>query len=184
MTFLEFFEALIGCAEIFATDAVVKDPTTPRPSTVLTQDPSVYSMPASPSRMTSQVCTPHPSTVLAQDPSVYFMPASLSRMACQVRTPPNHATSLSSLRLPHCHCWKSWQRTPSQPWQSNWGETHVQAEFWFTAEGYSTSYSDAHCFMLEEDWEKIGWMNWEARTQTGRIPDGRQSVSDLVLAVS
>lgn len=65
MTFLEFFEALIGCAEIFATDAVVKDPTTPRPSTVLTQDPSVYSMPASPSRMTSQVCTPHPSTVLA-----------------------------------------------------------------------------------------------------------------------
>ena len=55
MTFLEFFEALIGCAEIFATDAVVKDPTTPRPSTVMTQEPSVYSMPASPSRMTSQV---------------------------------------------------------------------------------------------------------------------------------
>ncbi|KAL8580369.1 hypothetical protein ACOMHN_037468 [Nucella lapillus] len=54
MTFLEFFEALIGCAEIFATDAVVKDPTTPRPSTAMTQDPSVYSMPASPSRMTSQ----------------------------------------------------------------------------------------------------------------------------------
>ncbi|XP_076440634.1 radial spoke head 10 homolog B-like isoform X2 [Babylonia areolata] len=54
MTFLEFFEALIGSAEIFATDAVVKDPTTPRPSTVMTQEPSVYSMPASPSRMTSQ----------------------------------------------------------------------------------------------------------------------------------
>lgn len=54
MTFLEFFEALIGCAEIFATDAVVKDPTTPRPSTVMTQDPSVYSMPASPARFASQ----------------------------------------------------------------------------------------------------------------------------------
>ena len=98
--------------------------------------------------------------------------------------PPNRATPLSSLRLPHCHCWKSWQRTPSQLWRPNWGETHVQAEFWFTAEGYSTSCSDAHCFMLEEDWEKIGWMNWEASTQTGRIPGGRQSVSDLVLAVS
>ena len=147
MTFLEFFEALIGCAEIFATDAVVKDPTTPRPSTVLTQDPSVYSMPASPSRMTSQVCTshpstvlaqdpyvcfmpaspspmtgqvctPHPSTVLAQDPSVCFMPASPSRMACWVCTPPPPTvltpTLLSSLRLSQCHCWKSWQRTPSQ----------------------------------------------------------------------
>ena len=128
MTFLEFFEALIGCAEIFATDAVVKDPTTPRPSTVLTQDPSVYSMPASPSRMTSQVCTPHPSTVLAQDPyvcfmpaspspmtgqvctphpstvlaqdpSVCFMPASPSRMACWVCTPP----SQPCLPLPFCH---------------------------------------------------------------------------------
>nr|KAG5709598.1 hypothetical protein BaRGS_001648 [Batillaria attramentaria] len=54
MSFLEFFEALIGCAEIFATDAVVKDPTTPRPSTVLTQDPSMYSTPASPAHMTSQ----------------------------------------------------------------------------------------------------------------------------------
>ncbi|KAK7100769.1 radial spoke head 10 homolog B-like isoform X2 [Littorina saxatilis] len=55
MTFLEFFEGLIGCAQIFATDAVVKDPTTPRPSTVLTQAASVYSMPALPSRVPSQV---------------------------------------------------------------------------------------------------------------------------------
>jgi hypothetical protein len=54
MTFLEFFEALIGCAEIYATDAVVKDPSTPRPSTCMTQEPSVYSMPASPSRLASQ----------------------------------------------------------------------------------------------------------------------------------
>jgi len=54
MTFLEFFEALVGCAEAFVTESVVKDPTTPRPSTGMTQDPSMYSVPASPSRMTSQ----------------------------------------------------------------------------------------------------------------------------------
>ncbi|XP_052066462.1 radial spoke head 10 homolog B-like [Mytilus californianus] len=55
MTFLEFFEALIGCAVIFSTEAVVKDPTTPRPSTAITPDQSMYSIPQSPSRMTSQV---------------------------------------------------------------------------------------------------------------------------------
>ncbi|GFN95169.1 radial spoke head 10 homolog b-like [Plakobranchus ocellatus] len=54
MTFLEFFEALVGCAEVFVTESVVKDPNTPRPSTVLTHDQSMYSVPASPSRMTSQ----------------------------------------------------------------------------------------------------------------------------------
>ncbi|XP_012938646.1 radial spoke head 10 homolog B isoform X2 [Aplysia californica] len=54
MTFLEFFEALVGCAEVFVTENVVKDPTTPRPSTAMTHDPSMYSVPASPSRMTSQ----------------------------------------------------------------------------------------------------------------------------------
>ncbi|GFS01954.1 radial spoke head 10 homolog B-like [Elysia marginata] len=54
MTFLEFFEALVGCAEVFVTESVVKDPSTPRPSTVLTHDQSMYSVPASPSRMTSQ----------------------------------------------------------------------------------------------------------------------------------
>jgi hypothetical protein len=57
MTFLEFFEALVGCAEIYVTESVVKDPTTPRPSTAYTQDQSV-SMPGSPSRgiTGSQVC--------------------------------------------------------------------------------------------------------------------------------
>jgi len=55
MTFLEFFEALIGSAEVFVTEAVVKDPTTPRPSTVLTPEQSMFSMPVSPSRMASQV---------------------------------------------------------------------------------------------------------------------------------
>lgn len=55
MTFLEFFEALIGCAVVFSTEAVVKDPTTPRPSTAITPDQSMYSIPQSPSRMTSQV---------------------------------------------------------------------------------------------------------------------------------
>ncbi|KAK3777550.1 hypothetical protein RRG08_021670, partial [Elysia crispata] len=54
MTFLEFFEALVGCSEVFVTESVVKDPNTPRPSTVLTHDQSMYSVPASPSRMTSQ----------------------------------------------------------------------------------------------------------------------------------
>lgn len=55
MTFLEFFEALVGCAEVFVTENVVKDPNTPRPSTVMTHDPSMYSVAASPSRVTSQV---------------------------------------------------------------------------------------------------------------------------------
>lgn len=55
MTFLEFFEALVGCAEVYVTEAVVKDPNTPRPSTTLTQEQSLLSMPASPSRGISQV---------------------------------------------------------------------------------------------------------------------------------
>ena len=36
MTFLEFLEALVGCAEVYVTEAVVKDPNTPRPSTAYT----------------------------------------------------------------------------------------------------------------------------------------------------
>lgn len=55
MTFLEFFEALIGCAEVFVTEAVVKDPTTPRPSTVMTPEQSMFSIPVSRSRLDSQV---------------------------------------------------------------------------------------------------------------------------------
>ena len=55
MSFLEFFEALIGCAEKYVTLAVVKDPSTPRPSTSVTKDESMYSIPGSPSRVTSQV---------------------------------------------------------------------------------------------------------------------------------
>lgn len=55
MTFLEFFEALLGCAQIFVTEAVVKDPTTPRPSTTMTGEQSVLSMTGSPSRGASQV---------------------------------------------------------------------------------------------------------------------------------
>ncbi|XP_070555862.1 radial spoke head 10 homolog B-like [Ptychodera flava] len=35
MTFLEFFEALIGCAEVYVTEEMLKDPNTPRPSTVM-----------------------------------------------------------------------------------------------------------------------------------------------------
>ena len=54
MTFLEFFEALVGCAPVYVTEAVVKDPTTPRPSTTLTQEPSMMSLPGYTSR-TSQV---------------------------------------------------------------------------------------------------------------------------------
>ncbi|XP_046357024.1 radial spoke head 10 homolog B-like [Haliotis rufescens] len=54
MTFLEFFEALVGCAQVYVTEQVVKDPSTPRPSTVMTHDQSMYSVPASPSRLTSQ----------------------------------------------------------------------------------------------------------------------------------
>ena len=55
MSFLEFFEALIGCAEKYVTLSVVKDPSTPRPSTSVTKDESMYSIPGSPSRLTSQV---------------------------------------------------------------------------------------------------------------------------------
>lgn len=56
MSFLEFFEALIGCAERYVTEAVVKDPNTPRPSTSVTKDDqSMYSIPGSPSRLTSHV---------------------------------------------------------------------------------------------------------------------------------
>ncbi|XP_052274745.1 radial spoke head 10 homolog B-like isoform X2 [Dreissena polymorpha] len=54
MCFMEFFEALIGCAELYVTEAVVKDPSTPRPSTGITKDESMYSIPNSPSRLTSQ----------------------------------------------------------------------------------------------------------------------------------
>ncbi|XP_071807191.1 radial spoke head 10 homolog B-like isoform X1 [Asterias amurensis] len=43
MTFLEFFEALIGCAMIYVTEDIVKDPTTPRPSTVISHTHSSYS---------------------------------------------------------------------------------------------------------------------------------------------
>lgn len=57
MSFLEFFEALIGCAEKYVTEDVVKDPSTPRPSTSITKDESMYSMPGSPSRLTSHVST-------------------------------------------------------------------------------------------------------------------------------
>ncbi|CAL1526160.1 unnamed protein product [Lymnaea stagnalis] len=43
MTFLEYFEALLLCAEIFVTESVVLDPTTPRPSLKLLQELSQYS---------------------------------------------------------------------------------------------------------------------------------------------
>ncbi|XP_038047444.1 radial spoke head 10 homolog B-like [Patiria miniata] len=43
MTFLEFFEALIGCAMIYVTEDIVKDPSTPRPSTVISHTHSSFS---------------------------------------------------------------------------------------------------------------------------------------------
>ena len=55
MTFLEFFEALVGCAQIYVTEDVVKNPNTPRPSTTVTHDQSYISVPGSPSRMASQL---------------------------------------------------------------------------------------------------------------------------------
>ncbi|XP_013404281.1 radial spoke head 10 homolog B [Lingula anatina] len=54
MCFLEFFEALIGCAQVYVTEAVVKDPSTPRPSTQLTQEQSMLSIPLSPGRAGSR----------------------------------------------------------------------------------------------------------------------------------
>ncbi|ELU11324.1 hypothetical protein CAPTEDRAFT_180366 [Capitella teleta] len=55
ITFLEFFETLVGCAEVFVTESVVKDPNTPRLSPSVTHEPSVISMPQSPSRVASQM---------------------------------------------------------------------------------------------------------------------------------
>ena len=55
MTFLEFFEACIASAEVYVTESVVKDPNTPRPSTCMTPDQSMYSVPGTPSRLASQV---------------------------------------------------------------------------------------------------------------------------------
>ncbi|XP_074640296.1 radial spoke head 10 homolog B-like [Tubulanus polymorphus] len=55
MTFLEFFEGLVGCAQVFVTEAVVKDPSTPRPSTTLTREQSMMSLPVSASRGASQI---------------------------------------------------------------------------------------------------------------------------------
>jgi hypothetical protein len=55
MTFLEFFEALVGCSERYVTESVVKDPSTPRPSTILSREQSMMSLPMSPSRVASQV---------------------------------------------------------------------------------------------------------------------------------
>ncbi|PIK56756.1 putative radial spoke head 10-like B [Apostichopus japonicus] len=43
MTFLDFFESLIGCAMIFVTEEVVKDPNTPRPSTVASHTQTTFS---------------------------------------------------------------------------------------------------------------------------------------------
>ena len=63
MTFLEFFEALVGCAQVYVTEAVVKDPSTPPPSTAagMTREHSLMSVPASQSRMQSQTGGNHKS---------------------------------------------------------------------------------------------------------------------------
>ncbi|XP_077991620.1 radial spoke head 10 homolog B-like [Glandiceps talaboti] len=43
MVFLEFFEALIGCSVVFVTEDLLKDPNTPRPSTVMSHMQTSYS---------------------------------------------------------------------------------------------------------------------------------------------
>ncbi|XP_006814467.1 radial spoke head 10 homolog B-like, partial [Saccoglossus kowalevskii] len=43
MTFVEFFEALIGCSVVYVTEDLVKDPNTPRPSTVMSQVQTSFS---------------------------------------------------------------------------------------------------------------------------------------------
>ena len=53
----EFLEALVGCAEVYVTEAVVKDPSTPRPSTALTQQQPPQSSMSSSHADTSQVST-------------------------------------------------------------------------------------------------------------------------------
>lgn len=55
MTFLEFFEALIGCAEIYVTEQLVLDATTRVTSVDITIEQSMLSIPESSSFKTSQV---------------------------------------------------------------------------------------------------------------------------------
>ncbi|CAH1773311.1 unnamed protein product, partial [Owenia fusiformis] len=87
MTFLEFFEGLAGCAEVFVTEAVVKDPTTPRPSTVLTAEPSMLSMPGSPSRGASQGAFDEPPDTMTGHGSPPG--GSASQMSSPVRATPS-----------------------------------------------------------------------------------------------
>lgn len=42
MTFLEFFEALVKLADVYVTEAVLKDPATPRPSSGVTGQSQSY----------------------------------------------------------------------------------------------------------------------------------------------
>ncbi|XP_072170323.1 radial spoke head 10 homolog B-like isoform X2 [Diadema setosum] len=58
MTFLDFFEAVIGCAMYFVTEEVIKDPATPRPSTVISHHTH-----------TSYSSTTHPSTSRTSHPN-------------------------------------------------------------------------------------------------------------------
>ncbi|BFY99925.1 hypothetical protein BsWGS_02965 [Bradybaena similaris] len=54
MTFLEFFEALIGCAERYVTEQLVLDATTPGTSVDMTTEQSMQTVPESSSVITSQ----------------------------------------------------------------------------------------------------------------------------------
>ncbi|CAG5118523.1 unnamed protein product, partial [Candidula unifasciata] len=55
MTFLEFFEALIGCAERYVTEKVVVDAASPCTSSDTTREQSVHSIPESPSQTAIQI---------------------------------------------------------------------------------------------------------------------------------
>ena len=79
MTFLEMFEALVGCAEWYVTEAVMNNPQTPRPSTLLTQEPSMMSLSASASR--------GPSLLVVEDESETESPQPRSASQMTAKTP-------------------------------------------------------------------------------------------------
>ena len=55
MTFLEFFEALVGCAEVYVTEEVRKEPNSPPHSVLMTHTHSVMSFYGNHSHEPSQV---------------------------------------------------------------------------------------------------------------------------------
>lgn len=91
MTFLDFFEALIGCAMIYVTEEVVKDPTTPRPSTVVSHTQTSYST-------TSRATTSHESqNAESEDPGSQGLASSHHGSIAEGASPRGNEGSVSAV---------------------------------------------------------------------------------------